>query len=117
MGEADFSPINSAIARGFHDGEQVGIFRIQHYLIESFLYSLLSARFHHNVLGVSSLFTYVYCVSRRHFGKCASAEISDNVFQRKDTLEQKSQVNYWQICMGIKEDKKQTMRISIQAQE
>lgn len=117
MGEADFGPVNSAIARGFHDGEQVGIFRIQHYLIKSFLYSFSSARFRHNVLWLSALFTHVYCVGRRHFGRCASAEISDNVAQRKNTLEQKSQVSYWQICMGIKEDKKQTMRISFQAQE
>lgn len=54
MGEADFGTVNSAIARGFHDGEQVGIFRIKHYLIKSFLYSLLLARFHHEVLWFSA---------------------------------------------------------------
>lgn len=41
MGEADFGTVDGAIARGFHDGEQVGIFRIKHYLIKSFLYPLL----------------------------------------------------------------------------
>lgn len=90
MRETDFGTVNSSIARGLHEGEQVGIFGVEYYLIKSFLYSLSSAQFHHEVLWCSALFTHVYSVSRRHLGGCASAEISDNVARCKDTLEQKA---------------------------
>lgn len=90
MGEADFGTVNSAIARCFHEGEQVGIFGVEHYLIKSFLYFSSSVSFHHEVLWVSALFTHVNRISRRHCGGCASAEISDNVAQCKDASKQKA---------------------------